>query len=401
MNFTFFIAKRYFLTKKRRNFVHIISWVSLLAVAIGTAALVIVLSVFNGFEDLILKMYNAFDPHIKITAVEGKVFDPNSINIEHPDILERSYILEEKVLLKYNEKEFIATVKGVSPSYKKLTNFNDLLINGSYIDSFESSNIAVVGQGVAYYLSMGLSNILDNLQVFVLNRSAETLLHPHTAFNKGVVKPVGIFSIHSEIDRKYIITPLTFIQDLANRENQITAIELKLRDQRQTRIVQDQLKYQLGNEFEVKNRLEQQEFLYKILNTEKLAVFLILLLILIISTFNIVGSLTMLMIDKKNDIITFKSFGVTKSEIDLIFFKKSMLTITSGALAGLVFGLIFALLQHRFGFISMGSGSFMIDAYPITIKIFDVISVMVIVFVIGLFASWLPIKFLSKKMFNN
>lgn len=401
MNFSFFIAKRYFSTSKHKNFVHIISWVSLIAVAIGTAALIILLSVFNGFEDLILKMYNSFDPDIKITALKGKVFNIDSISISHNEIIEKAYVLEEKVLLKYNQKEFIATAKGVSNSYRNLTNFDDLLVNGSYIDTTKNTNTSVIGQGVAFYLSMGFGNILDHLKIFIPNRSAKTLLNPYTAFTQASVLPVGIFSVHADLDRQYIITDLDFLQNLANRKNLISAIEIKVKNQNKVKELKDYLNEKLGDDFEVKNRVQQQDFLYKILNTEKLAVFLILLLILIISTFNIIGSLTMLMIDKRNDILTFKSFGVTKKQIESIFFKKSMLTILSGLLLGLFLGLGFSLLQYKFGLISMGSGSFMVESYPVSIKVLDILYVIITVIVIGILASWYPVKILSKKIFDN
>jgi lipoprotein-releasing system permease protein len=384
---------------KSINFVHIISWVSLVGVAIGTAALILVLSVFNGFEDLILKMYNSFDPHLKITSAEGKVFDSSNIIINNPEIEEKAYVLEERVLLKYQEKEFIATVKGVSSCYKNLTNFDSLLVEGDYIDAYENNNVTVVGRGVAYYLSMGLGTMFQQLQVFAPNRSAKTLLNPQTAFKQGSVLPVGVFSIQAEIDEQYIITPLIFIQNLAERDDKISAIELKLKDADQILKVQEQLKAQLGDKFVVKNRLEQQEFLYKILNTEKLAVFLILAFIMIIATFNIIGSLSMLMLDKKQDIKTLKSFGATKNDIRAIFFSKGMLTIIAGIFIGLAIGLLLAALQQAYGFISMGSGSFVVNAYPVVMKIADVFLVSVTVLVIGLLASWYPAKFLSRKLF--
>lgn len=378
---------------------HIISWVSLLGVSIGTAALILVLSVFNGFESLILKMYNSFDPHLKITLAEGKVFNPVNITIKNAEIAEKAYVLEEKVLLRYKEKEFIATLKGVSPSYRRLTNFDSLLVDGSYIDVYENNNVAVVGRGVAYYLSMGLGTLFGQLQVFVPNRSAKTLLNPQTAFSQGSVLPVGVFGIQAEIDQQYIITPLGFIQNLAKRGNKISAIEIKLKNANKMLKVKEQLKAQLGEKFIVKTRLEQQEFLYKILNTEKLAVFLILAFIMIIATFNIVGSLSMLILDKKEEIKILKSFGSTEKNIRAIFFNKSMLTIVLGIFIGISIGLLFAFLQQTYGFIGMGSGSFIVSAYPVTIKLSDVFLVAITVFAIGLVASWYPAKILSGKLF--
>ena len=403
MNFPFFIAKRYFSTKKNSNFVHIISWVSLLGVAIGTAALILVLSVFNGFEDLVLKMYNSFDPHLQITATEGKVFHPEKISavLVNPEFESSAYILEEKVLLKYQEEEFIATVKGVSETYQELTNFDSLLVDGEYINSYENNNVAVVGSGVAYHLSIGLGIMFEQLQVFVPNRNSKTLLNSQTAFKQGSVLPVGIFSIQAELDQEYIITPLAFIQQLADRDNNISAVEIKLKDEDRMLAIQEQLAIALGDDFIVKNRLEQQEFLYKILNTEKLAVFLILAFIMIIATFNIIGALSMLMLDKKKDITTFRSLGCTVQDIQSVFFRKSMLTILLGIGIGLFIGLGLAFLQQTFGFIGMGGGSFVINTYPIAIVFTDIILVSFTVFAIGLLASWYPAKLLSSKLFKN
>jgi len=404
MNFPFFIAKRYFTTKKSSNFVHIISWVSLFGVAIGTAALILVLSVFNGFENLVLSMYNSFDPHLKITSAEGKTFNPDDVNallITVEEIETSALVLEEKVLLKYQEKEYIATAKGVSEAYLKLTNFDSLLIDGEYINGFESNNVAVVGRGVAYYLSMGVGSMFEQLQVFVPNRNSKTLLNPATAFEQSSVVPVGVFGVQAEVDAKYIITPLLFIQQLSNRNNEVSAIEIKLKDEGQMLALQEKLQLVLGDKYKVENRLQQQAFLYKILNTEKLAVFLILTFIMIIATFNIVGALSMLMLDKKKDIATLRSLGCTVQDIQSLFFKKSMLTIILGTGIGLFIGLGLAFLQQTFGFISMGGGSFVINTYPIAIAFKDVVLVSVTVFVIGLLASWYPAKLLSRKLFRN
>jgi len=404
MNFPFFIAKRYFTTNKSSSFVHIISWVSLFGVAIGTAALILVLSVFNGFEDLVLSMYNSFDPHLKITSTESKTFNPNeakTLLLTVDEIETSALVLEEKVLLKYQEKEYIATAMGVSEEYFELTNFNSLLIDGEYINGFESNNVAVIGRGVAYYLSMGIGSMFDQLQVFVPNRNSKTLLNPATAFEQSAVLPVGVFGVQAEVDAAYIITPLLFVQQLAERNNEVSAIEIKLKDEGQMFTLQEQLQKVLGGKYVIKNRLQQQEFLYKILNTEKLAVFLILTFIMIIATFNIIGSLSMLMLDKKKDIATLRSLGCTVQDIQSLFFKKSMLTIILGTGIGLFIGLGLAFLQQTFGFISMGGGSFVINTYPIAIAFKDVVLVSITVFVIGLLASWYPSKLLGRKLFKK
>ena len=414
MNFLFFIAKRYFSTKKNSSFVHIISWVSLLGVATGTAALILVLSAFNGLEDLVLKNYNSLNPHLQITAAEGKVFNPEKISavLDNPEFESSAYILEEKVLLKYQEKESIATVKGVSETYQELTSFDNFLLYDSseYINSYEDNNVAVVGEGVANHLSIGLgatdlSTIPEQLQVFLPNRNAshrQILGKSPDAFKVERVLPVGIFRTKAaEIDQEYIITPLAFIQQLADRGNSISSIEIKLKNENRMLVIQEQLATALGDDFIVKNRFEQQELLYKIVNTERLAVFLILAFIMIIAAFNIIGALSMLMLDKQKDITTLRSLGCTVQDIQSIFFRKSMLTILLGIGAGLFIGLGFAFLQQTFGFIGMGSGSFIINAFPVAIVFTDIILVSLTVFSIGLLVSWYPAKVLSSKLFKN
>ena len=383
---------------------HIISWVSLFGVAIGTAALILVLSVFNGFENLVLSMYNSFDPHLKITTTEGKIFNPDEVSallLTVEEIENSALVLEEKVLLKYQEKEYIATIKGVSEEYLQMTKFDSLLIDGEYINGFESNNVAVVGRGVAYYLSMGVGSIFEQLNVFIPNRNPKTLLNPTTAFKQSAVVPVGVFGVQAEVDAEYIITPLLFVQQLSERDNEVSAIEIKLKDEGDMLIIQQQLKMALGEMYKIENRLEQQEFLYKILNTERLAIFLILTFIMIIATFNIIGALSMLMLDKKKDISTLRSLGCTVQAIQSTFFKKSMLTIVLGVALGLILGIGIAFLQQTFGFISMGAGSFVINTYPVDIVFTDVLLVSTIVFIIGLLASWYPAKLLSKKLFKN
>ena len=401
MNLPFFIAKRYFSTKYDSNFVHIVSWVSLAGVAIGTAALILVLSVFNGFEDLILRMYNSFDPHLKIIPLEGKVFDPENMNIDDSSIQSKAYVLEEKVLLRYQDKEFIAIIKGVDSSYKQLTNFDGLLVEGEYFDAYENKNVAVLGRGVAYHLSLSTAHMFDHLKVHVLNRSSKRLLSSNTAFKTGSVLPVGIFGIQSEIDEQYIITPLSFLQNLVDRGTKVSALEIKLKDPGNMLRIQSELQARLGPDFNVQNRLQQQDFLYKILNTEKLAVFLILTFIIIIAMFNIIGSLSMLILDKRQDIKTLRSFGTTSSQINIIFFSKSMLTIIFGALIGIGMGLFIAFLQQQYAFISMGGGSFVVNSYPVKIKSIDIILTSVTVLVVGAASSFYPAKFLTNKLFRT
>ena len=403
MNFPFFIAKRYLFSSTTKTAVNIISFVSMTGVIVGTAALVLLLSVFNGFEDLLLSMYNSFDPHIKITSNEGKTFDPENIFSEldnNEDILYFTDVLEEKVLMKNGQNEFIASIKGVGDDFSKMTNLDSIIIEGENFNNYESNSVAVLGQGVAYHLSMGVGNMFNRLKIFVPNRESKTLLNPSSAFASTSVLPIGIFSLGAEYDSKYIITPIVFLQDLLQKK-EVSAIQVQLKDESKMLEVQKYLQSILGENFIVSNRLQQHAVLHKILNSEKLGVFIILTFMLLIATFNIIGSLSMLMIEKKKDIQTFWHLGATQKSIQKIFFTEGMLTIIIGSFLGILLGLLLAALQMKYGIIGMGEGNFIIHSYPVAIHYADLIWVEITVLIIGLFASWYPAKVLSKRLLKT
>ena len=403
MNLSFFIAKRYLFSSKTKTAVNIISFVSMIGVIIGTAALVLLLSVFNGFEDLLLSMYNSFDPHLKITSNEGKTFNGESVISElesSDDILYFTEVLEEKVLMKNGEHEFIASIKGVGDDFSKMTNLDSIIVEGENFDNYESNSVAVLGQGVAYHLSMGVGNIFNRLKIFVPNRESKTLLNPSSAFASTSVLPIGIFSLGAEYDSKYIITPIVFLQDLLQKK-EVSAIQVQLKDESKMLEVQKYLQSILGENFIVSNRLQQHAVLHKILNSEKLGVFIILTFMLLIATFNIIGSLSMLMIEKKKDIQTFWNLGATQKSIQKIFFTEGMLTIIIGSFLGILLGLLLATLQMKYGIIGMGEGNFIIHSYPVAIHYADLIWVEITVLIIGLFASWYPAKVLSKRLLKT
>ena len=400
MNVPFYIARKYFFSSKKINYVHILSLVSQFGIAIGTIALVLVMSVFNGFENLVLDMYNVFDPHIRVTSNEGKNFDSDEVNKVIGDIdgvANFSSVLEEKILVEYNSKQYIAVLKGVDDNYRELTNFDSLIVDGGYIDDFKSNNVAMVGRGIAYYLSMHIGSVFDNLKVYLPNRDSKNLLKLEKAFTSSSISPVGVFGVQQEIDSKYIIVPLNFVQDLINRDKYVSAIEIKLKSSDSMINIQNLLKEKLDSKYLIQNRFEQQEFLYKILNTERLVVVIILLFIVLIASFNIISSLIILIIDKKKDIESLFNFGFENHSIKKVFIYKSMLGVFVGSFSGIIIGFILAYLQQELGLIKMGVGSFVIDAYPISIKLNDIIIIQLIVLLIGLLASW----FTSRLMLNR
>ena len=399
MKFPFFIAWRYFFTKNKIGYVHLLTLITQIGIAIGTASLVLVLSVFNGFEDLVLSMYNVFDPHIKVVSSNGKNFNGQKVKeilLTYDDIDVYSSTLEEKALVEYNGKQHIVTIKGVDSLYSNLTSLDSVIISGDNINKFKDANVAIVGRGVAYYLSMNIGSVFENLQLYLPKRNANFINYKN-AFSTSSLSPVGIFSIQQEIDTKYILTHISYLQNLIQKENFVSAIEINLLDKSEMLIFQKKLAEKIGNNYKVINQFEQQEFLYKILNTEKLVVFLILIFIVLISAFNIISSLTVLIIEKKNDIKTFVNLGLDHLSIKNVFVIKSMLGVVFGSLIGLVLGFLIAYIQQEFGLIKMGEGGFVIDSYPVKILFSDFIFIQLIVLVLGFFASWTTAHLMLKK----
>jgi len=387
--------------KKSRNAINIISMISIIGVTVGVASLIVVLSVFNGFDGVIKSMYNAFDPDIKITPATGKVFVlkdsvKNQI-LNHPAVLDVAESFEENALLKYDEQQYIATIKGVSENYKKVSGVDTMMVAGEYILESDNQQFAVVGQGVAYYLSLGL-NYINPIVIYVPRREANISTNPARAFNRNYIFPSGVFGIQQEFDKKYIIVPLDFARELFDYTNQVSALEIKLMPGVKTDYVQQDLQKILGNRLVIKNRYQQHEAFYKIMQSEKFFIFIILTFILIIASFNIIGSLTMLIIDKKDDIATFRSLGASLKTIRKIFLTEGWLITIVGAVFGLILGGAICWLQIKFELVKLqGSASFIIDAYPVAISWTDFVAVFVTIGLIGFLAAWYPVRYITKR----
>jgi len=402
--FPFFVSRRYLFAKKSHSAINIISLISLFGVAIGTMALVVVLSVFNGFDNLIKSLFNSFDPDIKITLTEGKTFNPDSAKYFQlktiPGIEEIAEVLEENALITYREKQYIATIKGVSPNFRIVTGVDKKITDGKFRLQNGVVPFAVVGQGVAYYLSIGI-NLSDPLIIYVPRRSAEFSLIPEEAFNKKFITPSGIFSIEQDFDAKYVLLPIKFAREMLEYENEVTALEIKIKQDAKIENVQSKIETLLGKNFKVKNRYQQQELFYKIMQSEKWAIFFILTFILIIASLNVISSITMLILDKKKDIRTFSYLGADWKTIRKIFLFNGWFNSLVGALIGTVLGLFVCWLQIKYGFVKLeGSGSFVIDVYPVKIIVRDIIIVLITVLLIGFITSWIPVRVISRKYFE-
>lgn len=405
MNLSVFIAFRYLISKKKQNVINIISLISIIGVAVGTAALIIVLSVFNGFEHLIHSLYNSFDPDIEITIAQGKTFHTDSANMNEITNLNGfagyAEVLEEVVLLKHEDRQYIATMKGVDNGYEEMTGIDSMMIAGTFTLENEMHQFAIIGQGIAYFLSTG-PDAVRPLQVYAARRTGRVSLNPERAFNRKLTFPSGVFAIEQEFDSKYFIVPIAFSRSLLEHsKNIVSSIEIDVSPGANLNQVQEKIQEIVGAGFIVKNRYQQNELFYKVMQSEKWAIFLILTFILIIASFNIIGSLTMLIIDKKNDISILRDMGGDRNLISQIFLSEGWLISFVGATIGLFFGVFICWLQKRFELIKLkGSGSFIIDAYPVEIEWLDVTAVFITVLIIGFLAAWYPVKRVAVK-FNK
>ncbi len=402
MSFSFYIARRYLFAKKSHNIINIISAISLGGITVGTMALIIVLSVFNGFENLVVTLFNSFNPDIKIAMVQGKTFHFSEFpyqNVKKIYSIENiTGTIEENALVKYKNKQHIVTIKGVSDDFNKTSQLNKMIIDGNYELERGSLNFAILGQGVAYNLNLSLNDYENPLTVYAPKRLKGKKLNIEEAFNNYMIMPSGIFSIQQEFDSRYVIVPLRFARELFNYSDELTFMEIKLSKNADVQKVQNEIKKITGPGFIVKNRFEQEELLYKIMKSEKLAAFLILSFILLIAIFNVIGSLSMLIIDKKKDIAVLKSLGAENQLIRRIFMTEGVLITLAGAFTGLFLGGLICWLQMTFGFIKIpNAGSMVIDEYPVKMMIIDFVYVFLIVIVIGVIASWYPVKYISKK----
>ena len=401
MKLSLYIAKRYLFAKKSRNAINVISSISVAGVTVGTMALIIVLSVFNGLESLVRSIFNTFDPDLKITPVEGKTFIPDSTSLSLLSNINGvacySLCVEENALLRYGEKQYVATIKGVDENYAQVTGIDSSMWDGGFILRSEQGRpYAIPGIGIANFLGMRV-NFITPLNIYVPKRTGGADLNTEDAFIRNYIFPTGIYQVEQEYDSKYVFIPIDFARELLEYKSEVTSLEIKFeKDARESAVQKDVIRL-FGKGFIVQNKYEQQEIFYKVMRSERIAIFFILTLILIIASFSIIGSLTMLIIEKERDIEILRSLGADNTLIRKIFIFEGWLISIIGAFAGILLGFAVCWIQQKYGIVRLHSDSLIVNAYPVVLKIKDFIIVPATVLVIGFWAAWYPVRFLTKK----
>ena len=402
LSFSFRIARRYLFSKKSHNAINIISGISAAGVGVGAMALVCVLSVFNGFELLISDMFSSFDPDLKIVLTHGKTFDDKTAEFNRVRKLKTvayfTEVVEENALLRFKNKQMPATIKGVSDDFRKMTRIDSIMYDGTFILNDGAFERAVPGVGVAAILGLG-AHFIDPLYIYAPKRTSKiNLLRPENSFNQLGTFVSGIFSVKQlQYDDHYVLVSIKLARELFEYDaSKVTSIELKLAKGADPDQAKAQIKKILGPDFQIKNRYEQQESFFKIMKIEKWFTYLILCFILLIASFNIIGSLSMLIIDKKDDIETLRSLGANNQLIKRIFLFEGWLISLVGAVSGIVLGGLLCLLQQHFGILKLGTG-YVVDAYPVVTNGADLLLVFVTVLIMGFLAAYYPVRYIRTK----
>lgn len=406
MNFPFYIAKRYLFSKKSHNAINVISGISVCGVALATLAMVCTLSVFNGFQDMVATFFTAFDPQVKITSVKGKVFDgslPVLSQIKNmPEVAVYSESVEDNAMVQYKGRQVMAVIKGVEDNFDKLTPIDSILFGrGELILHDKVADYAIPGLQLLSTLGTGI-RFLDPLEVYAPKRGAKiNMANPMSSFVSDDLFSSGLtFTVNQEkYDGSYILTSIDFARNLFQYDKEVSAVNLRLYPTANEKDVISKIKRILGEDFYVQDRYEQQADTFRIMEIEKLISYIFLTFILMIACFNVIGSLSMLIIDKKNDVQTLRNLGASDNQIVRIFLFEGRMISFIGAVAGVILGLILCLVQQEYGIISLGnSGSFIVDAYPVSVHFWDVVLIFITVIVIGFISVWYPVRYLSKRL---
>ena len=407
MNLPFYIARRYLFAKKKHNAINIISAISACGVALATMAMVCTLSVFNGFQEMVEQLFTAFDPQLKITANEGKVFSPDNPALQQvhalPCVEVWTETLEDNAMVQYKDRQTMAIIKGVEDNFEQLTEIDSLLYGtGNFTLHDPVVDYGIMGVELMAELGTGIQ-FVDPLQVYAPKRKVRiNVANPAAAFNRKYLhSPGAVFIVNQQkYDARYIITSLDFARALFGYDAEVSAIELKLKQGTDTDRAREQMESILGSRFRVQDRYEQQADVYRIMKIEKFISYLFLTFILAIACFNVIGSLSMLILDKREDTATLRNLGADERTISRIFLTEGRLIALLGAIVGVAGGLLLCFLQQQFGLISLGggSGAFLVEAYPVSVHAADVLLVFITVIGVGFLSVWYPVRYLCRKL---
>ena len=406
MSLSFYIARRYLFSKKKHNAINIISGVSVCGVALATMALVCTLSVFNGFQDMVASFFTAFDPELKITVRQGKVFNPSADTLQLvralPEVDVWTETIEENAMIQYKDRQVMAVVKGVDDNFQQLTSIDSLLYGvGSFMLHDADVDYGLLGIELASELGTGIQ-FVDPLKVYAPKRGVRVnVANPSASFNSDYLfSPGALFVVNQQkYDARYVLTSMAFARRLFDYDTEVSAIELKLKPGTDIAQAKRRIARMLGDGYRVQDRYEQQADVFRIMEIEKFISYLFLTFILAVACFNVIGSLSMLILDKRDDVVTLRNLGADNRLIARIFMAEGRLISVFGAVGGIVLGLLLCFAQQQFGLISLGSGgSFVVDAYPVSVHVWDVVLVLATVVAVGFLAVWYPVHYLTRRL---
>jgi len=407
VNFPFYIARRYLFSKKSTHAINVISGISMVGVAVATMALVVTLSVFNGFHDLVASFFTQMDPQLKVVPVKGKTAlaaDPILTKIRQlPEVEVATECLEEQALAVYHDRQMMVKVKGVDDNFAQLTHIREILEgDGEFELHAADMNYGIPGLGVAYQLGLGYT-YEQPLKIFAPRREGQlNMANPTEGFVVDeLFSPGVVFCMkQGKYDKNYILTSIAFTRHLFDLEGRLSSLELRLKPGSNFDRVKAQMQELAADQFKVLDRYEQQDDTFRIMKVEKLIAYVFLTFILIIACFNIIGSLSMLIIDKKDDVVTLRNLGATERQITRIFLFEGRLISAVGAVLGILIGLLLCWMQQQYGLVRLGSseGSFVVDAYPVSVHPWDVVLIFLTVLAVGFLSVWYPVRYFSKRL---
>lgn len=403
MNVPLFIANRYLHAKKSHNLINIITWISIIGISVGSFALIVVMSAFNGLENVISSMNSQLTPDLQIASTKGKTVNLATFPAEQVQSIKGveylSPAITEDALFRANDKQHIGQVKGLGNIYGQIPRVNGTIQSeDGLILSDADYDYAVPGSGVAWHLGINAFNPYSVVRIYVPKRGNATTMSLENSFNSGVLSIQSTFTTYQEMDETTVLVPYEWLSELLEYEGKASTIDLFLSPSADVKKVKKEIKNIVGSEFTVKDQQEQQETLYKIMRSEKWAVYVILTFILILATFNVVGSLSMLIIDKRKDTEILKAMGANRKFIHQLFIDEGLLISVAGGIIGLLLGSVLILLQQKFGFIKFGNGgSYIVDAYPVLLKIKDIVLILFTIIIVGGTSTLLTVRHAMKK----